>query len=135
MATPSKENDIGETKQKRLVGGAGGGSERIDFDWKTLNAILQFKATQPQCASILECSEDLIANRIKEKYNLTFSEYRHQKMAKVALSLWQKQFELAMQGNVTLLIWLGKQLCEQSDKQEITGPEGKDLTINYKLGE
>lgn len=37
------------------------------------------------------------------------------------LSLRAKQFELAMKGNVTMLIWLGKQHLGQSNKFEATG--------------
>lgn len=34
------------------------------------------------------------------------------------MSLKRKQFELAQGGNITMLIWLGKQYLEQSDKVE-----------------
>jgi hypothetical protein len=33
-------------------------------------------------------------------------------------SLRRKQYELAMRGNATMLIWLGKQYLDQSDKPE-----------------
>ena len=36
------------------------------------------------------------------------------------MKLAQKQFELAMDGNVTMLVWLGKQYLGQTDKQEMT---------------
>ena len=36
-------------------------------------------------------------------------------------SLRNKQYEIAMTGNPTMLIWLGKQYLEQSDKSEING--------------
>ena len=43
------------------------------------------------------------------------------------VSLRRKQLEVALEGNPTLLIWLGKQFLEQSDKAEtkstvISGP-------------
>ena len=38
-----------------------------------------------------------------------------------------KQVELAKAGNVTMLIWLGKQMLDQSDKQEVTGKGGDPL--------
>ena len=34
------------------------------------------------------------------------------------LALRKKQFDVAMQGNVQMLIWLGKQYLEQSDTQD-----------------
>jgi AraC-like DNA-binding protein len=45
--------------------------------------------------------------------------------ATVKSSLLRRQFELAMGGNVTMLIWLGKQLLAQSDKRVI-GVESAD---------
>ena len=34
-------------------------------------------------------------------------------------SLREKQYDVAMSGNVSMLIWLGKQVLGQSDKQEV----------------
>lgn len=39
-------------------------------------------------------------------------------------SLRRKQFEMAMKGNPTMLVWLGKQWLDQKDKQEHTGAAG-----------
>ena len=38
------------------------------------------------------------------------------------VSLRRKQYELAMAGNATMLIFLGKQYLGQSDKREVTTP-------------
>jgi AraC-like DNA-binding protein len=45
--------------------------------------------------------------------------------ASVKSSLLRRQFEIAMGGNVTMLIWMGKQLLGQSDKRQI-GLESTD---------
>ena len=36
-------------------------------------------------------------------------------------SLRVKQFELAMHGNPTMLVWLGKQELGQTDRQQVSG--------------
>lgn len=38
-------------------------------------------------------------------------------------SLRRKQFEVAMGGNVSMLIWLGKQYLDQRDRTEVSGGE------------
>ena len=43
-------------------------------------------------------------------------------------SLRRKQLELAMKGNVGMLVWLGKQWLHQKDKHEIEHSGGIDLT-------
>ena len=44
--------------------------------------------------------------------------------------LKKKQIQVAMSGNVTMLIWLGKQYLEQADKVEETGDY--KLVVNRK---
>lgn len=36
---------------------------------------------------------------------------------------------MAMNGNVTMLIWLGKILLHQTERQEITGPFGGPIQV------
>lgn len=43
-------------------------------------------------------------------------------------SLRAKQFELAMNGNATMLIFLGKQILGQHDRQEVSGINGGPIT-------
>ena len=47
------------------------------------------------------------------------------------LSIRRKQAEVAMAGNVTMLIWLGKQRLGQRDRfdTEHSGPEGKPIPV------
>jgi hypothetical protein len=95
------------------------GRPPIEIDWGKLDAILQFGARALDCRGILDVSEDCIADNIKKKYGLTFSEYRELRMSTMRAKLLQKQFDVAMMGNVAMLIWLGKQHLDQKDKQEI----------------
>jgi len=53
---------------------------------------------------------------------------------KLKIGLRSKQVSMAMAGNVTMLIWLGKQYLDQKDKQEHsgTGPGGEILVSDAK---
>ncbi|MGH8281836.1 MAG: hypothetical protein ACRERZ_06555, partial [Gammaproteobacteria bacterium] len=75
--------------------------------------------TQAECAVILGISVDTIQRRYLGPYNRGLDKCR--------ASLRRKQYELASAGNVTMLIWLGKNLLGQSDKQELTGKDGAPL--------
>ena len=44
-------------------------------------------------------------------------------------SLRRKQMQAAMGGNITMLIWLGKQHLGQSDKQEVKTEGRQEITI------
>ena len=95
------------------------GRPEKEFDWKVLDSILQFGANLIDCSELLDVSEDTIQRKIKGEHGCTFTEYRTKKMGRMRVKLLQKQFEMAQNGNVALLIWLGKQHLGQAEKQEI----------------
>lgn len=64
-------------------------------------------------------SRDTLDRRCKEKFDMTFAEYvaqRHEATAKPKLR--KLQWQAAEAGNVTMQIWLGKQMLGQKDKIE-----------------
>jgi hypothetical protein len=73
--------------------------------------------TNAEIAAKLECSPDTIERNYPEE----LAEGRNVARA----MLRSKQFELAIAGNVTMLIWLGKNMLGQSDKTEVTGKNGE----------
>ena len=98
------------------------GRPKIEFDdkdWRVIDAACQYKTWAEDVAAILGCSEDTLSKRIKEKHGVTFTEYRRQKMAKTKHNLFAKQVDIALDGNVTMLIWLGKNMLDQVDKNEV----------------
>ena len=112
------------------------GRPEKEMDWKLLDSVLQYGASLIDCAELLEMSEDSIQRKIKEKSGVTFSEYREAKKSKIRMKLRQKQFEMAMNGNVALLIWLGKNELGQKDKLEHDAPEDikAGLKLAYNIG-
>lgn len=48
------------------------------------------------------------------------------------ISLRRKQVEEALKGNPTMLVWLGKQMLGQVDKQEISGPNGGAMEMRIE---
>lgn len=80
----------------------------------------------------MDCDFDTLNKHVKEKFNISFSEYKQQKGAKLRLMLFQKQFEGAMKGNTALLIWLGKQYLDQCDSPVIITDQ-KDQEPAYRV--
>lgn len=62
------------------------------------------------------CSEDTIERWCKETYGENFAEVYKKKSASGKISLRRKQFEVAMKGNPTMLIWLGRNMLNQTDQ-------------------
>jgi hypothetical protein len=73
-----------------------------------------------EIAALMDCSEDTIQRR--------FSHHIESGRERRNGKLRMKQYELAMAGNATMLVWLGKQYLEQADKQEQSGPGGAPLS-------
>lgn len=90
-------------------------------------AALPLRATD--IASVLGVSVDTLSRRISEWFGVTCAEYLDQKRASLRFSLMAKQYSVAMGGNVTMLIWLGKQYLDQRDKNstELSGPDGRPI--------
>lgn len=104
--------------------------EDMTFDgWAQLDALIPW-ANQVYCAEKLGMNIDTLADRIKEKTGLSFSEYKEQKKEPMRINLRKKQYDIAMAGNVSMLIWLGKNELGQSDKQEINTSEKKPIIID-----
>lgn len=75
------------------------------------------QCTLNEIAGWFECSPDTIERRVKEVHGINFADYFGQKRGKGKIALRRKQMQVALSGNTTLLIWLGKQYLGQSDKQ------------------
>jgi hypothetical protein len=92
--------------------------EDIKFDgWDQLDALVVWSNGE-YCAEQLGISYDTLIERIKGRTGLSFPEYKHQKKEKLRINLLKKQYDVAMSGNVSMLIWLGKNELGQTDKNE-----------------
>ena len=101
------------------------------FSWEKLDAVLQMGASKTMAAGIMDCSIDTVLRRVKEKYDITFAEYRESKLSVTKIKLQQKAIQLGLAGNSTMLIFSLKNLCCWRDKQ----PDEESITINNFNGQ
>lgn len=74
--------------------------------------------TDSDIAAELNISTDTIGRRKKDNAN-GFNDAYERGKGKGRVSLRRLQWQKAKEGNITMLIWLGKQYLDQSDKQSI----------------
>lgn len=86
--------------------------------------------TLNEIASFFDVSEDTIERWCKRTYKVNFADVFKMKSAMGKISLRRKQFEIANNGNVPLLIWLGKQYLGQADKLDFVEADGFGFTSN-----
>jgi hypothetical protein len=83
--------------------------------------------TVSEIASLMDCSEATLTSQ--------YLGYINKGRQSLGSSLKQRQVELAMGGNVTMLIWLGKQYMGQSDKSEVQQRTSGDINVVVKVVE
>ncbi len=99
-----------------------GGRPRIELDWAEFDRLCEVQCTLAELAAHFGVSEDTIERAVKREHKLSFADYFGQKRKSGFVSLRRKQWELAMAGNCTMLIFLGKQWLGQADKHEVATP-------------
>lgn len=101
-----------ETKKKRSTG-----RPKAEIDWKTVDNLLIAGATGTSIAARFGIHEDTLYLACQRDHNMTFSAYSHQKKQVGNDMILTKQFDVAMKGNVPMLIFLGKARCGQTETQ------------------
>lgn len=91
-----------------------------EIDKKVFEKLCQLHCTQEEISFFFDCSPDTILRWCKRTYGATFEEvYRAKKAGLGDVSLRRAQWAKAMTGKDTkMLIWLGKQYLNQTDKVE-----------------
>ena len=100
------------------------GRPKKPIDWDTVKKLCAIHCTGEEIASVIDVHYDTLNNRCNEEHGVNFSEYYKKASASGKMSLRRKQYEVAMAGNVSMLIWLGKNMLNQRDQVDT---EVKDL--------
>lgn len=99
------------------------GRKAAEMDFGIVDTALFYGATLPQLQFLLESKGNKISIKtiqriIERELDMTFAEYKAYRHGGAKFKLAQKQFEVAMSGNPSMLIWLGKNWLGQTDKNE-----------------
>jgi len=104
-----------------------GGRPRKPVDYDMVESLGLIHCTEAEVAVCLDMDQAQVSRRLQDDKEFCI---RYKKgITEGKRSLRRKQYDVAMSGDRTLLIWLGKQLLGQTDKErhEITGLGGKPV--------
>jgi hypothetical protein len=87
------------------------GRPLLNIDPRQVAAMASIGCRNKEIALVLGCSVDTLDRRFADEIEKGRAEGR--------TTLRRKQWDAATGGNITMLIWLGKQLLDQSDKHHI----------------
>lgn len=92
------------------------GRPRIKIKWDIVDKYLMAGCSGVQIAASMGICIDTLYDRCVLENKVSFSSYSLEKYEKGNASLFAKQFSVAMEGDKTMLVWLGKQRLKQKDK-------------------
>lgn len=92
------------------------GRPPIELDLKQVEKLAEIGCTDEEIGLVMGCSADTVARR--RKNDPAFCGVLEKGRASRRESLRRVQTDAALDGNVTMMIWLGKQELGQSDKVE-----------------
>lgn len=103
------------------------GKPRKDIDWDKTDKLLEAGCIGTEVAASLGVHPDTLYLRCEKEKHMTFTAYSQIKRASGDSLLRDKQIEIALKGNVTMLIWLGKQRLQQREPEAVERkPENKE---------
>ena len=93
------------------------GRPRKNIDFELVKGLAAISCTQEEIAAVLDISVRTLLR--SKQFCQTYKKHYEEGKA----SLRRMQWTAAQGGNVTMQIWLGKQLLSQSDKTEFSGEQ------------
>lgn len=100
------------------------------INWEEFDKLCALQCTLDELCSWFDCSEDTIERHVKKHSGMRYADYFKLKRGKGRISLRRRQFEAAMSGDKTMLIWLGKQYLGQTDKQDVEFSSPSEIKVN-----
>ena len=102
----------------------GGRPKKYQVDGQKLQKLAGYGHTVRECADILGCSEDIL----NKSYSTFYTKGRENMKRRLRMA----QIKKALEGNVVMQIWLGKQYLDQKDKSDITS--GGESIFEFIIG-
>lgn len=114
MPSPSrKSRTVPPPTESKARGQAG--RPKIEFDLSVVEGLGRIGATAFEMAHVLPASRSTVEKRMADETS-DFCKAYQKGRALLNASLRRKQIQVAMSGNVTMLIWLGKQHLSQQER-------------------
>ena len=93
--------------------------ELTDGDFQRLVAMIRIQCTQDEICGVFDMTAETLNTRLEERGEGSFSTLFKKHSDEGKASLRRMQWKAAEAGNPTMLVWLGKNMLDQSDKQAV----------------
>lgn len=103
-----------------------GGRPEKQIDKEQFEKLCGLQCTIEEFCCYFDCTDKTLAKWCKKTYGCGFSEVFNIKKGAGKISLRRKQFEVAIAGNPTMLIWLGRNMLNQTDRIDLAVEDKRD---------
>ena len=107
--------------------GKKGGPNVVKIDWAKVDKMARAQSSAASIADALGIHWATLRSHCMTDHKIELSEYIRLKKTEGMENLRVKQYDVAMEGDKTMLIWLGKQYLGQSESQ--SGSQDTSITI------
>ena len=90
------------------------------IDWDLVDKLLMAGCLGTEIAPHFDLHPTTFYERVEHQYGMSFTNYSTEKKAQGESCLRAKQYEVAMEGDKTMLVWLGKQRLKQREPEPKT---------------
>lgn len=90
--------------------------ELSDADFQKLVSMIRIQCTQDEICGVLGMTAETLNTRLQERGEESFSTLHKKHSGEGKASLRRMQWKAAEAGNPTMLVWLGKNMLDQTDK-------------------
>lgn len=108
-----------------------GGRPPIVFDYGVVERMASLGCTVEEVAVALGITRETVYARCRTDPQFAHAYSTGKEMGRTTLR--RLQWRKANEGSDTMLIWLGKQILNQKDRQELTGADGENLVIEVVM--
>ncbi len=101
-----------------------------DIDRALFEKLCGIHCTEAEICDVLDTTDKTLSGWCKRTYRLSFSDAYKKFAAHGNASLRRAQYQAAVAGNPTLLIWLGKQYLDQRDDAGARAEEAAQSAVD-----
>lgn len=136
MVTKKTSKEIKSCDKNKYKGKARNkrGRPFVEIDWNQFDKLAQMQCTQVEIAGFFGCTQKTLAEAVRREKGKPYLEYYEEKSQAGKIALRREQYRLALAGDKTMLIWLGKQILGQKDSMHHDiNPDGIEVVINHTV--
>jgi len=123
--------------RKRVLPRQVTGRPQLTIKWEDVDFFLEAGCEGTKIADAIGVAPDTLYQRCEQEKGMTFTAYKQLKRNKGYCKVLGKQYAKAMQGDNTMLVWVGKQQHGQTDqpkdKQEFNGSLSNLLDVMHLI--